>query len=186
MDTPQIPNTTSNPPAPASPPSGPTFSLPPTPSPATPSPLAAAGISSAVKTAGFFSTKVIGAIIGIAVIGGGIAVGYFFFPEPFYNAVGKYIGLPAPEVVETRATAEEPAEEIPEIPVAEVGTSSEIVPEKPIDEESPADLPLLNEPEPPVEKIEEVPLEELKKEDIPSAPIDKEAVFGGKVRRKKD
>lgn len=90
----------------------------PVPAPAAPvSPLAPA-ISGAVKTAGFFTTKVIASIIGVVVVGGGIGLGYFVFPEPFYNTVGKYIGLPAPSGVsgpaaqeQERATAEEKIEE---------------------------------------------------------------------------
>ncbi|MBI5413254.1 hypothetical protein HZA42_02805 [Candidatus Peregrinibacteria bacterium] len=45
---------------------------------------------------GFFSGKVLAALIALAVIIGGVTLGFFVFPEPFYNYVGKYLGLPAP------------------------------------------------------------------------------------------
>ncbi|GEM_PF-4515270 len=79
---------------------------PPAP-PVNPLPAMAPAISGAVKTAGFFTTKIVAAIVGVVVVGGGIGIGYFVFPEPFYNSVGKYIGLPAPASNEERATAEE-------------------------------------------------------------------------------
>ncbi|MBI2638978.1 hypothetical protein HYW83_05310 [Candidatus Peregrinibacteria bacterium] len=102
MDTPQIPNS----PIPSSPPP-PANQIPPTAGLSHATPPAIPAIPVAVKTAGFFTGKVIAAIIGVAVVGGSIGVGYFVFPEPFYNTVGKYIGLPAPTAAEERAAAEE-------------------------------------------------------------------------------
>lgn len=79
------PPVSSPPPAPVS---TPVLSPGPTP--------ALSPVATAFKAAGFFSGKVLVSIIAVVVVGGGLAAGYFLFPEPFYNSVGKYFGLPAP------------------------------------------------------------------------------------------
>jgi hypothetical protein len=50
------------------------------------------------KTAGFLTGKMVITIAAVVVLGGGIALGYTVFPQQFYNTVGKYIGLPTPNV----------------------------------------------------------------------------------------
>lgn len=59
----------------------------------------------------FLSGKLFVALIATVVLGGGIAAGYFIFPEQFYNTVGKYIGLPAPTGVGEEKTNEDDARE---------------------------------------------------------------------------
>lgn len=80
----QLPQT---PQPPATPPQG---SPPVTPPVAAPSP----------QRPGFFSVKTIALIIVLVLLIGGGALGYFVFPEPFYNYVGKYLGLSAPGLID--------------------------------------------------------------------------------------
>lgn len=86
----------------------PSVPVSPTPAPPTPASPTLSPAATIVKTAGFFSGKVLVSLIAVVVVGGGLAAGYFFFPEPFYNSVGKYLGLPSPsEEVESETEEDE-------------------------------------------------------------------------------
>lgn len=158
MDIPQTPNTnpTQTPASPAV--SAPVQASPqpaapasvPTPAPAfnlgaAPAPISAPTPDSAVRSfmpsapsatqglpkTSFFSGKVLAALIALAVIIGGVALGFFAFPEPFYNYVGKYLGLPAPTSLQEQAPTVNKQPAPPSEPTTEQPAAVEPTPEQP-------------------------------------------------------
>ncbi len=104
MDTP-LPQT----PPPATPQPAPAQPTPaqPTPAPAvysvpapTPAPIEMLASTYPAQS----GSKIVIAVGTLFAIGVVVGVGYFVFPEPFYNYVGKYLGLPAPAEVQQSAT----------------------------------------------------------------------------------
>lgn len=75
------------------------------PSPTISSPTVEAGFTGTKAAAGI-GKKILGLVISIAAVASFVTAGYFFFPEQFYNTIGKYVGMETPAAI--RVVSPEP------------------------------------------------------------------------------